>query len=44
MKVCEKGQKIPILGNFRVILPVELKFYRYNFGSGHFWPSSTGRT
>ena len=40
----EKYEKTHILGTFRRVLPVELKFYRYNIVTGHFWPSSTGRT
>ena len=40
----EKGEKTHNLGTSRRLLPVQLKFYRYKFVTGHFWPSSTGRT
>ena len=44
MKVHEKWEKTHNLGTFRRLVPVQLKLYRYNFVTGHFWPSSTGTT
>ena len=44
MKVHEKWEKTHNLGTFQRLVPVQLKLYRYNFVTGHFWPSSIGTT
>ena len=42
IKTMEKGKKLHFMALFRDLYRYNLSLYRYNFVTGHFWPSSTG--